>query len=191
MTGRQLDRRGNLKRTTTDKTTAHMAVARAVQEGVLPRYPPACEVCGVPGEFKGRNTRWTINRHHWSYLPEHHLDVVAVCHPCHAAIHFAKIPEPKTGLFRTDTRMSRGKRLWTDVDDGQAVWVVLHAYPRHAPFMRRERQRQIEQYIDAKAPAWREMLDARDLPGPLNAWLMVWERLPETKQRGFRLPVSA
>jgi len=69
-----------------DKDGAHTAVSLAVREGRLPPLG-TCLLCDQPAAA----------RHHWSYLPEHWLDVVQLCHKHHADVHCGRIPEPTTG----------------------------------------------------------------------------------------------
>jgi hypothetical protein len=100
---------------------AHGAVRRAVLAGTLAQRPPACEVCGKAGELQGKlgstvraaaaTQNWSIAYHHHSYLPEHQLDVVAVCHGCHHRIHRGRLPEPLTGQRRTDGRVRTVKAV--------------------------------------------------------------------------------
>jgi hypothetical protein len=62
-----------------DETRAHTTVNRAVRRGLLPKASTqVCSVCG------GKADHW---HHHVGYEREHWLDVVAVCAPCHVAIH--------------------------------------------------------------------------------------------------------
>lgn len=77
---------------------AHIAVGRAVVDGLLVEHPPACTVCGTAGYRQ--NGRWSVVYHHHSYEVEHHLDVVAVCWVCHGRIHAGQLPEPVTGVHR-------------------------------------------------------------------------------------------
>ena len=55
---------------------AHSAVARAIKAGILP-YPNSL-ICSC-GEI-------AQHYHHPSYVPEHWLDVVPVCIPCHNSL---------------------------------------------------------------------------------------------------------
>lgn len=45
--------------------------------------------------------------HHWSYAPEHRLDVIALCLGCHMRIHYGTLPEPRTGRIY-DNRRRKG-----------------------------------------------------------------------------------
>lgn len=62
--------------------------------------------------------------HHWSYEPEHRLDVIPLCTTCHAAVHRGNIPEPRTGrryVLRTPTPLP--PRQYPPVDPvALAVW---------------------------------------------------------------------
>jgi len=60
------------------KRKAQYAVSNALRDGRLFR-PPICEHCGT-SEKK-------IQGHHWSYLPEHWLDVIWLCTSCHGKEH--------------------------------------------------------------------------------------------------------
>lgn len=55
------------------KAAAHAAVHRAIKSGRLVR-PNRCELCNTPGP---------VIAHHWSYAPEHRLDVDFICRRCH------------------------------------------------------------------------------------------------------------
>ena len=61
-----------------EKRVAHCAVSNAVRDGKLIK-PSFCTKCGKSG--------CTIYGHHWSYLPEHQLDVLWVCSSCHGKEH--------------------------------------------------------------------------------------------------------
>lgn len=61
------------------KERAHAAIHRAVLSG---EKNPACK-CEVCEDLnKGRYLH-----HHWSYLPEHHLDTIEMCISCHIKHH--------------------------------------------------------------------------------------------------------
>ena len=60
------------------KRDAHCNVNNAVRDGKLTK-PNSCVKCGKTG--------CKIYGHHWSYLPEHHLDVLWVCSSCHGKEH--------------------------------------------------------------------------------------------------------
>lgn len=60
------------------KRKAQCAVSNALRDGKLVR-PSKCEHCGT-SEKK-------IQGHHWSYLPEHWLDVMWLCTTCHGLEH--------------------------------------------------------------------------------------------------------
>jgi len=57
-----------------DREAAKNAVSYALRSGKLIRQP--CEICGKKGEA-----------HHWSYLPEHRLDVQWLCRHHHNQLH--------------------------------------------------------------------------------------------------------
>ena len=61
-----------------DKRKAQYAVSNAKRDGKL-FAPDYCEHCGT-SEKK-------IQAHHWSYLPEHWLDVIWLCTSCHGKEH--------------------------------------------------------------------------------------------------------
>lgn len=62
-----------------NKAKAQYAVSHAVARGSLPKASTQnCAHCG------GNATEY----HHWSYEPEHRLDVVPLCHGCHMKVHF-------------------------------------------------------------------------------------------------------
>ena len=82
---------------TATKDDARIAVARACTDGLIPRRPPACEVCGATGHIVG--CRWSIVLHHHSYEVENHLDVTALCRRCHGLVHRGRIPEPVPHLY--------------------------------------------------------------------------------------------
>lgn len=60
------------------KRKAQFAATNAVRDGRLERKT-SCEHCGVVGK--------PLQKHHWSYLEEHWLDVVWLCTKCHGAEH--------------------------------------------------------------------------------------------------------
>lgn len=70
---------------------AHSAVRKAIIDGVLPR-PETCEECGRKASRAN-----VVVYHHWSYLPEHRLDVIPLCSCCHIRLHAGHFPEPRTG----------------------------------------------------------------------------------------------
>lgn len=109
-------------------TNVRTAVAAAVREGRLPKHPERCEVCGAPG-FEHRRTNglmptWSIVLHHHSLEQPYWLDVVPVCRVCHTAIHLAKIPEPRTGEFRSDIQARRAIRRRAEVAARRAQLVA-------------------------------------------------------------------
>jgi hypothetical protein len=68
-----------------EKRKARWQVHLAVLDGRLPRHDTlACKVCG------GR----AVLYHHWSYLPEHWLDVIPLCDRCHKHVHLGEIVHP-------------------------------------------------------------------------------------------------
>lgn len=80
------------------KTEAQAAVARAIRAGALPAASSQpCRCCGESA----------TKHHHWSYLPEHQLDVAPVCNGCHAQIHAGRIPDPTSGAFWDGAREPR------------------------------------------------------------------------------------
>lgn len=61
-----------------EKTAAREAVKHAVQVGKIPSATTCtCELCGSKARAY----------HHWSYLPEHRLDVIPLCPKCHSKVH--------------------------------------------------------------------------------------------------------
>jgi len=57
---------------------AHNSVRNAVQRGKLqPIGNCKCAMCNRQAE----------EYHHWSYAPEHRLNVIPLCQPCHANLH--------------------------------------------------------------------------------------------------------
>lgn len=60
-----------------EKIAAHQKLNAEIRAKRIIR-PIACEICGI-----GCNP----HAHHWSYLKEHHLDVIWVCVNCHADLH--------------------------------------------------------------------------------------------------------
>lgn len=60
------------------KRRAQHAVSNAVRDEKLSR-PDICEHCGTAER--------RIQAHHWSYSPEHWLDVIWLCTKCHGAEH--------------------------------------------------------------------------------------------------------
>lgn len=65
-----------------DKRNAKNAVMHAVVKGTLPKVSTRlCVVCSEQAE----------HYHHWSYAPEHWLDVIPVCVKCHKMIHTGEI----------------------------------------------------------------------------------------------------
>ena len=73
-----LERNRVNKRNNPDKSKARQSVSNAVRDGRLFK-PTSCEHCGT-SEKK-------IQGHHWSYLPEHWLDVIWLCTSCHGKEH--------------------------------------------------------------------------------------------------------
>lgn len=95
-----------MSRTGTPQRAAHNAVSKAICDGVLAR-PTECTICHSDGwvtrpanQYRQAYQTFTLRYHHWSYLPEHQLDVVPVCGLCHRRVHTGHLPEPKTGLIR-------------------------------------------------------------------------------------------
>ncbi len=61
-----------------NQVKAQHTVNHAIEDGNLPRpNTQLCHYCPKPAQ----------QYHHWSYLPEHWLDVVPVCIKCHNSIH--------------------------------------------------------------------------------------------------------
>ena len=60
-----------------EKVAARYAVRNSIRCGIISR-PSSCSQC-----FK----QCKPEAHHWSYLEEHHLDVVWLCRKCHVAEH--------------------------------------------------------------------------------------------------------
>lgn len=60
-----------------DKRKAQYTLGNAVRDGKVVR-PTSCEHCDSSGKIQG---------HHWSYLQEHHLDVIWLCTRCHGLEH--------------------------------------------------------------------------------------------------------
>lgn len=61
-----------------EKAKAHTAITVAVNRGQLsPASAKTCQHCGQQAE----------QYHHWSYLPEHWLDVIPLCRQCHTDVH--------------------------------------------------------------------------------------------------------
>ncbi len=57
---------------------------------LLPAWMLTCHACSdAPA------AEW----HHWSYEPEHALDVVPLCNRCHSWVHAAKLPDPTAGAY--------------------------------------------------------------------------------------------
>ena len=87
--------------TTEDAKAAHKAVYEALKAGILVR-PTVCSKCGWDvikwlddGGYRGDDRQYhhinhQIRSHHWSYLPEHRLDVEWLCLGCHAKAHYDK-----------------------------------------------------------------------------------------------------
>jgi len=68
----------NYKQRNPEKRKAKQAVNNAIVSGNLPRISTQqCEFCGRQAE----------QYHHWSYLPEHWLDVIPLCRQCHTNVH--------------------------------------------------------------------------------------------------------
>lgn len=57
---------------------ARGAISNALRDGKIKR-PDCCEHCG--------DSEKKIQGHHWSYLPEHWLDVIWLCTSCHGKEH--------------------------------------------------------------------------------------------------------
>lgn len=60
-----------------EKILAHHKISNAIQSGKLPK----------PDTFQCSCSKQAEQYHHPSYLPEQRLNVIAVCIPCHNAIH--------------------------------------------------------------------------------------------------------
>jgi hypothetical protein len=61
-----------------EKVAAQQSVMIAVRRGDLPKVKTlSCSKCG----------RKAQHYHHWSYAPEHWLDVIPLCVPCHKTVH--------------------------------------------------------------------------------------------------------
>lgn len=61
-----------------DKYAAHTAVSTAMRNGVLPPIKECkCQKCDKQAQ----------HYHHWSYEPEHWLDVIPLCATCHRKEH--------------------------------------------------------------------------------------------------------
>lgn len=73
-----LDKKNNWANRNQHKRKAQNNVSNAVRDGKLVK-PEVCEHCGT-SEKK-------IQGHHWSYLPEHWLDVIWLCTSCHGKEH--------------------------------------------------------------------------------------------------------
>jgi hypothetical protein len=57
---------------------ARTALMHAMQDGKI-KKPSVCDNCG--------KQHYYIHGHHWSYLPEHRLDIIWLCPSCHKLIH--------------------------------------------------------------------------------------------------------
>lgn len=67
------------------KTRATHNLNYAIRTGKITRGH-SCETCKKTEGIEG---------HHWSYLPEHQLDVIWLCKKCHQRLHFAQKAEAK------------------------------------------------------------------------------------------------
>lgn len=92
------------------------AVAAALRAGTI-TYRRACEACGKSTKRgSGRATGMVL--HHWSYAPEHWLDVITLCVGCHRRVHSGTIAEPRTG--RVYSRRAASRPIIADKDDDMA-----------------------------------------------------------------------
>ncbi len=67
-----------------EKRRAHTAVYLAIHSGHLVKPDTLkCAECGSPAK----------HYHHWSYAPEHWLDVIPLCRVCHRKLHTAQHAE--------------------------------------------------------------------------------------------------
>ncbi len=84
------------------REAAHRSVSMAKRAGLLTPCP--CERCG--------DAESTTYFHHWSYEPEHWLDVIPLCCKCHRGVHAGRYPEPRTGriLRRTSASLTASAR---------------------------------------------------------------------------------
>ena len=81
-----------------DRLLAQSAVGSAILRGALVRHPQSCAICAKLGRMVGAvRPHWSIHYHHWSYLPEHWLDVKPLCGSCHQRVHAGTIPDPTSG----------------------------------------------------------------------------------------------
>lgn len=101
---------------------SHYALNRARANGGLPTDPPACEVCGVAGERKRKS--WSVVYHHWSYLPQHFLDVTALCRSCHSKVHRGTLPEPIPNLYADPLVTHRGPEVVVEALEARAQGTV-------------------------------------------------------------------
>ena len=65
------------------------AVKKALKEGRLTK-PHQCNFCKSKGK---------LDAHHWSYEPEHWLDVIWYCVKCHRHIHNYSLKVPRFPLW--------------------------------------------------------------------------------------------
>lgn len=87
-------------------------VARAIGRGELPPAS-ACSKCGTGGVVF-INGASSVQYHHWSYLPEHALDVMPLCIACHRKVHRGLAPDPTTGVrFQHQRVMIQLPPTWT------------------------------------------------------------------------------
>lgn len=108
------------------RVRAQAAVSKAMLAGELPR-PTRCEACGREARQRDPEASHSDGRaadvvnHHWSYQPQHWLDVIPMCRSCHRSMHAGSLPEPRTGrLYRRGPDPQRPSAA-------ELVAIILHA----------------------------------------------------------------
>jgi hypothetical protein len=137
---------------------AHAAVSRAVAAGRLVRRN-ACLVC----------LRGPTQFHHWSYLPEHRLDVVELCRSCHDRVHRGLMVEPLLGTYRTGP--CQAQPPWHS--DRVAMSFVVRFYPQIPPAMTADRHQFVVDLLDHAPVLWRAVAADRRRHPDLRA-LCTW-----------------
>lgn len=82
---------------------ARQEITEAIRTGTITRGP--CAECGLPPKKIGRQNRIHAH-HHLGYAPEHWLDIIWLCKPCH--VKAERLVAPLLALAAADERADVG-----------------------------------------------------------------------------------